>query len=142
MAKSRFRKLTSENLEATSGGALDFSDPTATPRVDFNRERRDLDQSYWGFADSVRSGREAMDALEQNEQMRPNVTPDQQRQIDDAAPVWQQQLDTARDEIQQSNERMEENGREPWSEDMVPTPDEGEEQYENLGTEDEPIYGA
>ena len=111
MAKSRFRKLTSENLEATSGGALDFSDPTATPRVDFNRERRDLDQSYWGFADSVRSGREAMDALEQNEQMRPNVTPDQQRQIDDAAPVWQQQLDTARDEIQQSNERMEENGR-------------------------------
>lgn len=37
---------------------------------------------------------------------------------------------------------MEQNGREPWSEDMVPTPDEGEEQYENLGTDDEPIYGA
>ena len=25
---------------------------------------------------------------------------------------------------------------------MVPTPDEGEEQYENLGTDNEPIYGA
>jgi hypothetical protein len=143
------QSLSAGALDVVAGGAIDFNwDPNRRETIDLVQRRRDLDNDYWGFADAVRNGREAMQNIDDNNGLIDrDSTPDYRREVEDANQGWQQQLDTARERIDESNQLQEQYGREPWSEDMVPTPDyESESEYynyENLGgTEDNPIYGA